>query len=88
MNIDHGARQPQSVGERLLLLLKTHGPLQAGEAGNILGTTGEAARQQFVKLAKKGLVVAEAQTRGVGRPIQLWQLTESGNTHFPDAHGS
>ncbi|WP_258550957.1 hypothetical protein [Yersinia pseudotuberculosis] len=45
MNIDHGARQPQSVGERLLLLLKTHGPLQAGEAGNILGTTGEAARQ-------------------------------------------
>ncbi|WP_258550966.1 helix-turn-helix transcriptional regulator [Yersinia pseudotuberculosis] len=38
-------------------------------------------------MAKKGLVVAEAQTRGVGRPIQLWQLTESGNTHFPDAHG-
>ncbi|PSH21660.1 MarR family transcriptional regulator [Yersinia pseudotuberculosis] len=87
MNIDHGARQPQSVGERLLLLLKTHGPLQASEAGNILGTTGEAARQQFVKLAKEGLVVAEAQIRGVGRPIQLWQLTESGNTHFPDAHG-
>ncbi|CNB43035.1 helix-turn-helix transcriptional regulator [Yersinia similis] len=87
MNIDHGTSQPQSVGERLLLLLKTRGPLQASEAGNILGTTGEAARQQFVKLAKEGLVVAEAQTRGVGRPIQLWQLTESGNTHFPDAHG-
>lgn len=87
MNIDHGISQPQSASERLLMLLKTHGPLQASEAGKMLGTTGEAARQQFVKLAKEGLVVGESQTRGVGRPIQLWQLTEAGNAHFPDAHG-
>ncbi|WP_145562207.1 helix-turn-helix transcriptional regulator [Yersinia aldovae] len=87
MNTDHTTSQPQSVGERLLMLLKTRGPLQASDAGNILGTTGEAARQQFVKLAKEGLVVSEAQTRGVGRPIQLWRLTEAGNIRFPDAHG-
>ncbi|WP_049612292.1 helix-turn-helix transcriptional regulator [Yersinia pekkanenii] len=87
MNIDHTVSQPQSVAERLLMLLKTRGPLQASDAGNILGTTGEAARQQFVKLAKAGLVMSEAQTRGVGRPIQLWQLTEAGNAQFPDAHG-
>ena len=72
MNIDYSTSQPQSVAERLLLLLKTRGPLQAADAGKILGTTGEAARQQFVKLAKEGLVVAAAQTKGVGRPIQLW----------------
>ncbi|AHM71282.2 helix-turn-helix transcriptional regulator [Yersinia hibernica] len=87
MNIDHSTSQPQSVAERLLLLLKTRGPLQATDAGKILGTTGEAARQQFVKLAKDGLVVAFAQAKGVGRPIQLWQLTEAGNARFPDAHG-
>lgn len=86
MNIDHTTSQPQSVAKRLLMLLKTRGPLQASDAGMILGTTGEAARQQFVKLAKEGLVVSEAQTRGVGRPIQLWQLTEAGNAQFPDTH--
>ncbi|CNH39104.1 putative transcriptional regulator [Yersinia thracica] len=69
------------------MLLKTRGPLQATDAGKILGTTGEAARQQFVKLAKDGLVVAVAQAKGVGRPIQLWQLTDAGNARFPDAHG-
>ncbi|EPJ1397630.1 TPA: helix-turn-helix transcriptional regulator [Yersinia enterocolitica] len=87
MNIDYSTSQPQSVAERLLLLLKTRGPLQATDAGKILGTTGEAARQQFVKLAKDGLVVAVAQAKGVGRPIQLWQLTDAGNARFPDAHG-
>lgn len=86
MNIDYSTSQPQSVAERLLLLLKTRGPLQAKDAGKILGTTGEAARQQFVKLANDGLVVAAAQAKGVGQPIQLWQLTEAGNARFPDAH--
>ncbi|MFL4557174.1 helix-turn-helix transcriptional regulator [Yersinia kristensenii] len=87
MSIDHSTSQPQSVAERLLMLLKTRGPLQATDAGKILGTTGEAARQQFVKLAKDGLVVAVAQAKGVGRPIQLWQLTDVGNARFPDTHG-
>ncbi|CNE29537.1 transcriptional regulator [Yersinia nurmii] len=88
MNItDHGAISTQSVAERLLMLLKTRGPLQATDAGKILGTTGEAARQQFVKLAKEGLVIAVAQAKGVGRPIQLWQLTDAGHARFPDAHG-
>ncbi|KOY62131.1 helix-turn-helix transcriptional regulator [Photorhabdus heterorhabditis] len=76
----------QSVSERLLMLLKTRGPQQASDAGKILGTTGEAARQQFVKLAKEGLVEAIAEARGVGRPIQLWHLTAAGHAHFPDAH--
>ncbi|WP_145931299.1 helix-turn-helix transcriptional regulator [Yersinia bercovieri] len=87
MNIDHTTSPPHSVARRLLMLLKTRGPLQASDAGRLLGTTGEAARQQFVKLAKEGLVVAEAKAQGVGRPIQLWQLTEAGNAHFPDGHG-
>ncbi|WP_145592276.1 helix-turn-helix transcriptional regulator [Yersinia bercovieri] len=87
MNINHTTSPPHSVTRRLLMLLKTRGPLQASDAGRLLGTTGEAARQQFVKLAKEGLVVAEAKAQGVGRPIQLWQLTEAGNAHFPDGHG-
>lgn len=76
----------QSVAERLLLLLKTRGQLQASDAGHILGTSGEAARQQFVKLAKEGLVESQAVAQGVGRPAQFWQLTSQGHARFPDAH--
>lgn len=86
INLENGECTAHSVSDRLLKLLKTHGPQQASEAGKVLGTTGEAARQQFVKLAKDGLVEAKAETRGVGRPVQLWQLTAAGNAHFPDAH--
>lgn len=76
----------QSVAERLMTLLKTRGEMQASDAGHLLGTTGEAARQQFVKLAKDGLAEAKAVSQGVGRPAQYWQLTAKGHAHFPDAH--
>ncbi|MQL50365.1 MarR family transcriptional regulator [Photorhabdus khanii] len=85
-SVKNSTTATQSVGEKLLMLLKTRGPQQASDAGKILGTTGEAARQQFVKLAKEGLVEAVAEARGVGRPIQLWHLTAAGHAHFPDAH--
>ncbi len=74
------------MSEKLLMLLKTQGALQATDAGRLLGTTGEAARQQFVKLAKDGLVEAKSEAKGVGRPIQLWHLTEKGHARFPDTH--
>ncbi len=68
------------------MLLKTRGELQASDAGKILGTTGEAMRQQFVKLAKEGLVENKAITQGVGRPAQYWVLTAAGHARFPDTH--
>ena len=78
MNIDYSTSQPQSVAERLLLLLKTRGPMQATDAGNILGTTGEAARQQFVKLANDGLVVAVAQAKASGGQSSFGNLLKLG----------
>jgi predicted ArsR family transcriptional regulator len=77
---------PRPAGERLLMLLKTRGPQTAADLGAILGITGEAARQQLVKLANDGLVEATSEPRGVGRPAQLWGLTEKGNARFPDTH--
>lgn len=77
---------PRPVADRLLTLLKTRGPQTAADLGEALGTTGENARQQLGKLAAEGLAEARAETRGVGRPVQLWQLTEAGNARFPDAH--
>jgi predicted ArsR family transcriptional regulator len=74
------------AADRFLVLLKTRGPQTAAELGKAAGVTGEAARQQLVRLAADGLVVATTESRGVGRPAQVWGLTEAGNARFPDAH--
>lgn len=85
-DLENSEGAKQSVTERLLMLLKTRGEMQASDAGNILGTTGEAMRQQFVKLAKEGLVENKAISQGVGRPAQFWALTAKGHARFPDTH--
>ncbi|WP_341261617.1 metalloregulator ArsR/SmtB family transcription factor [Morganella morganii] len=85
-NLESNLSSAQSVGEKLLILLKKHGPMQASEAGEHLGTTEEAARQQFTKLARDGMVEAHSECRGVGRPVQRWHLTALGNKRFPDCH--
>ena len=74
--------------ERLLYLLKTRGPQQSAEAGEMLGMTAEAARQQLTKLASAGLVETYSQSRGVGRPSQFWMLTQAGHNRFPDTHST
>jgi predicted ArsR family transcriptional regulator len=74
------------AADRLLLRLKTQGPQTAAELGAALGVTGEAARQQLVKLAEDGLVKAQDEPRGVGRPARVWKLTALGEARFPDAH--
>ena len=74
------------AADRLLLRLKARGPQTAAELASDVGITGEAVRQQLVKLAAEGLVVAASEARGVGRPAQVWSLTASGNARFPDGH--
>lgn len=77
--------RPQAA-ERLLLLLKMHGPQTAQDLGNDLGVTAEAARQQLGKLLDEGLVCTFTEARGVGRPSQVWRLTDEGHARFPDRH--
>jgi predicted ArsR family transcriptional regulator len=87
MASDHLENFVRPAADRFLVLLKTRGPQTAADLGKAAGVTGEAARQQLVRLAADGLVVATAEPRGVGRPAQVWALTEAGNARFPDAHG-
>lgn len=76
----------RSPADRLLFLLKTRGPQTAAALGTAAGVTGEAARQQLLRMAADGLVVATAEVRGVGRPTQIWSLTGAGHARFPDTH--
>src|SRR5438270_2824597 len=86
MASEHLENSVRPAADRFLVLLKTRGPQTAADLGTAAGVTGEAARQQLVRLAADGLVVATAEPRGVGRPAQVWGLTEAGNARFPDAH--
>ncbi len=54
------------AADRFLVLLKSQGPQTAAELGQATGVTGEAARQQLVRLASDGLVVAASKSRGWG----------------------
>ncbi|PMR74298.1 helix-turn-helix transcriptional regulator [Billgrantia endophytica] len=80
------SRSMNSAAEQLLHLLKMRGPHSASELGELVGTTGENARQQLGKLSRQGLVTQRARPGGVGRPVSEWRLTEAGHDHFPDAH--
>ncbi|MFB8344786.1 helix-turn-helix transcriptional regulator [Brucella cytisi] len=69
-----------------MLSLKMRGTQTAAIIGEHLGTTGEAVRQQLVRLAEEGLVSSHSVSQGVGRPSLFWDLTEAGNKRFPDTH--
>lgn len=85
-HLENSSRLTRPAADRLLVLLKTRGAQTAAELGAAAGISGEAARQQLVRLAAEGLVLAASEARGVGRPVQVWSLTAAGNARFPDGH--
>jgi predicted ArsR family transcriptional regulator len=72
--------------DKFLKILKTRGPMSSAAVAQELGITGEGARFQLTRLAEEGLVHASSESKGVGRPTQIWSLTPKGNQHFPDNH--
>lgn len=41
-----------------------------------------------MRLAEQDLVASTSESKGVGRPQQLWDLTELAQARFPDTHAS
>ena len=79
---------PRSPADRILMMLKMHGALTSAQMGKKLEITGEAARQQLVKLGEEGMVSEEKRSAGRGRPTIYWHLTEKGQARFPDTHAA
>ncbi|KFL29658.1 transcriptional regulator [Devosia riboflavina] len=70
------------------MALKMRTGLSSSAIGEQLGITGEAARQQLLRLAQEGLVASENISSGVGRPTQSWSLTPAAQSRFPDTHAA
>lgn len=72
--------------DKILFLLKSHGPQSAAELGEQLQMTSMGARQHLMTLEADGWVSFNDEARGRGRPVRLWHLTEQAWQHFPDSH--
>ncbi|WP_425935363.1 helix-turn-helix transcriptional regulator [Aeromonas rivipollensis] len=72
--------------DKILYLLKTHGPQSAAALGEQLQMTSMGARQHLTALEADGWVGFSEEARGRGRPIRLWHLTDQAWQRFPDTH--
>jgi len=72
--------------ERALMLLKTKGPQPLVSLAKDLNVSTEGARFQLIKLSNEGLVETHTESKGKGRPQQVWSLTQLGHARFPDTH--
>jgi predicted ArsR family transcriptional regulator len=86
--LENARWSPRNPAERILMALKMHGKMSAAAIGAMLGTSGEAARQQLMRLAQEGLVEAQSAAKSVGRPTQFWSLTAAAQDRFPDTHAA
>ena len=73
------------TADRLLLLLKTRGPLTTKQLAAALEISVPAVRQHLTAL--QDLVAMDNRRSGVGRPAQVWRTTASADARFPDTHG-
>ena len=87
-DLENHTWSPRSPGDRVLMALKMRSGLSSAAIGAELGITGEAARQQLLRLAQDGLVTSSSVSAGVGRPTQAWELTPAAQSRFPDTHAA
>jgi len=71
----------------LLDLLKIHGPTNVPRLAKLRGVNSNAVRQQLSMLQREGLVEVRVEKRRVGRPTQLYALTDKADALFPQAYG-
>lgn len=72
--------------EKIIQLLKLHGPLTAKTLAEELALTTMGVRQHLQTLEEAGDVDIDDRVEGRGRPTRYWGLTVQSRTHFADRH--
>ncbi len=73
----------KSTREKVLQSLLAHPRSTITELGEKVGINSISVRHHISSLLIEGLIVAEEERHGVGRPRQVYYLTESGSERFP-----
>lgn len=73
---------PSTPAGQILEFLLRNGPASIKELEAVAGVTATAVRQQLASLAAEGLVAMRKERQGVGRPRNLYQLTERSHSLF------
>jgi len=72
--------------DRILYYLKSKGPQSAARLARRLSLTAMAVRRHLYRFAGEGLVKSADERRPVGRPLQIWSLTDRAAVRFPESH--
>ncbi|HAA30798.1 MAG TPA: transcriptional regulator [Cyanobacteria bacterium UBA8553] len=70
----------------IINLLKQLGPSDSQELSERLDVSAMAVRQHLYALQEEQLVTYQEESRGIGRPAKLWQLTPAASSLFPDGY--
>ena len=73
----------KSTREKILNTLLTKRQATIKQLSEVVGINGISVRHHLINLQAEGLVTAEEQRRGVGRPAFVYRLTEKGMEKFP-----
>jgi predicted ArsR family transcriptional regulator len=73
----------KSTRERILQTLLNHPRSTIQDLAEAVGINGISVRHHLSSLQAEGLVMAEEERHGVGRPRLVYGLTEKGLEHFP-----
>ena len=78
--------QPISTRDRMIELLRLHGPLTAADLVSFLEVTPTAVRQHLGRLEAEGWAELVGLRRGRGRPRKLYALTAGADRLFPQSY--
>lgn len=75
-------QNPTSPAGQILEFLLRNGPASIKDLEQATGVTATAVRQQLASLSAEGLVAMSKERQGVGRPRNLYHLTEQSHSLF------
>ena len=73
----------RSTKERILNTLLNKHNVTIGELADVVGINGISVRHHLINLQAEGLITAEEERHGVGRPRFIYKLSDKGYEQFP-----
>ena len=77
------ANQETSTRRSIITILRTEGPLSAGDLAERIGITEMAIRRHIATLERDHLIFPTTIRQPMGRPAKVYQLTEEADDLFP-----